>query len=177
MASILYELLKQRVLKPIKDFYANEWRSEHGELVPVVSETYKQKVLSRDKNEFQACLRWYIEYEILTELDLETVENLRQARHYAVHKGVDLLFGGGRTFDDQLLVRGGDILERIGNFWGRIEIDIDPPGDGDVDYEGIRSADALMFEHIRTVAELMITAGLNLDGELAAEREAVVRDG
>jgi hypothetical protein len=51
-----YEILKDSIIGRLKDFFAREWTKEG----PMESETYKVKVLTRNKSSIYASLSWLI---------------------------------------------------------------------------------------------------------------------
>ena len=78
---VTYELVKSMIVKPIKLFYQY---STFGEGMPFSS--YEKDVLSRHRNEFEACLFYLRDFmEAIDSADVLTIQALRKHRNDLAH--------------------------------------------------------------------------------------------
>jgi len=78
---VAFELVKSLVVKPIKGFYAH---TTFGSGMPFVS--YEQDVLTRHKNEFEACLLYLRDLmQVIDSDDLGAIQDLRKHRNDLAH--------------------------------------------------------------------------------------------
>lgn len=84
----LFESFKDSIIDKIRFFYCNGF-NEQGYLV---TEGYKLKVLSLDKSIFKSSLLWLKEVEALDDMDIETIDQLRQYRNKLSHELITLIF-------------------------------------------------------------------------------------
>ena len=78
---VAFELVKSLVVKPIKNFYAH---TIFGQGMPFVS--YEQDVLTRHKNEFEACLLYLQDLmQAIDSDDILAIQGLRKHRNDLAH--------------------------------------------------------------------------------------------
>ena len=78
---IAFELIQRMIVWPIKLFYQN---TTFGEGLP--SKSYEHDVLSRHKNEFEACLAYLQDFmEAIDAEDVATIQELRRHRNEIAH--------------------------------------------------------------------------------------------
>lgn len=70
-----YEILKDSIIKPIKDFYVNGFKGDDYSIDP----KYKSEVLNRNKSELYASLEWLKESKVITEDDMTLFEQAKNA--------------------------------------------------------------------------------------------------
>jgi hypothetical protein len=85
-----YEILKDSIIGRLKDFFAREWTKEG----PMESETYKVKVLTRNKSSIYASLSWLIENKVIDKNDFESFEHIKKCRNELAHELTELINKG-----------------------------------------------------------------------------------
>jgi hypothetical protein len=85
-----YEILKDSIIGRLKDFFAREWTKEG----PMESETYKVKVLTRNKSSIYASLSWLIENKVIDKDDFESFEHIKKCRNELAHELAELINKG-----------------------------------------------------------------------------------
>ena len=79
-----YELLKRMIVDPIKWYY---WNTTFAD-----GSSYEHDVLSRHRNEFEACLLYLRDYmEAIDSEDVLTIQALRKNRNDLAHKLITVL--------------------------------------------------------------------------------------
>ncbi|MBI2840739.1 MAG: hypothetical protein HYX75_20670 [Acidobacteria bacterium] len=142
---VAFELVKIMIVNPIKAFYAH---TTFGERMPFKS--YDEDVLSRHKNEFEACLLYLRDFMgAINSEDLLTIQALRKHRNDLAHDLVQRL-PGLRVADYQpLLENVNRTLFKLSNHRTRMEIGADPELRGwDIDWETVKGHEYLLFEHV-----------------------------
>ena len=142
-----YEMLKDTIINRIKDFYILPF-AEHdhsGEL------SYKERVLSRNKNHLYASLDWLNEYNVIDENDKHTIDGLKEYRNYLAHEMSNIVFSGEieALFDKFVSVY--QLIHKIEKWWiinFELEVncmheDIDLKN---IDYDGIQSGKTIMLD-------------------------------
>ena len=140
---VSYELIKGMIVRPIQVFYKD---TTFGEKMPFKS--YEKDVLSRSKNEFEACLLYLKDFmEEIDDKDFATIQDLRMHRNDLAHNLVDRLKtlkikNYHALFED---VR--RTLFRLSNYRAYIEIGSDPEFKG-INWETVRGHEYLLYEKI-----------------------------
>jgi len=150
-AAITYELLKGEIVEGLRSFFS--WPDDTGELLP--DEEYQTQVLSRDKNVYRASCLWLVEHmESFTLEDLDVLTRLHEQRGQAVHKGGYYFFNPEDDVDIELVRDAVDIVRRVGQFWGRINIEINSEFDDQeiADHE-IRSGASMLCDMLLWVVK------------------------
>ena len=140
---VSYELIKGMIVRPIQVFYNN---TTFGEKMPFKS--YEIDVLSRSRNEFEACLLYLKDFmEAIDDRDFATIQELRKHRNDLAHNLVDRLTtleieNCHALFED---VR--RTLFRLSNYRAYIEIGSDPKLKG-INWETVKGHEYLLYEKI-----------------------------
>ena len=109
---LAFELVKSMIVKPIKFFYAD---TTFGEGLPFKS--YKADVLSRHRNEFEACLLYLRDFmKAINSEDVMTIQALRKHRNGLAHDLVDRLPGLCPEEYEPLLENVGRTLFKLSNY-------------------------------------------------------------
>ena len=140
---VSHELIKSMIVHPIRMFYQD---IEFGEGLPFKS--YEEDVLSRNGNEFEACLLYLRDFmEAIDNKDLDTIQKLRKHRNDLAHNLPERLttlkiedFHG--LFED---VR--HTLFKLSNYRAYIEVGSDPQLRG-VNWETAKGREYLLYEQI-----------------------------
>lgn len=133
------------IVGPIKAFY-------HGVTFHdgFLFKSYEHDVLSRNKNEFEACLLYLRDFmEAIDAEDMMTIQALRKHRNDLAHDLVNIL-PELRPQDYQPLLENVDrVLFKLSNYRVRMEIGADPKlKDRGIDWESVKGHEYLLFEEI-----------------------------
>jgi len=77
-----FEILKDAIVDPIRDFYTNGFDGNG----PTVGPDYRSKVLSKNKSPLYASLTWLRESGAIDYQDLAAFENLKETRNLLAHQ-------------------------------------------------------------------------------------------
>jgi hypothetical protein len=78
---VAFELVRSLIIKPIRNFYTG---ITFGDGMPFKS--YKEDVLSRNRNEFEACLLYLRDFmKVIDSNDIHTIQALREQRNDLAH--------------------------------------------------------------------------------------------
>ncbi|HTV07395.1 MAG TPA: hypothetical protein VME86_18635 [Acidobacteriaceae bacterium] len=140
-----FELLKSMIVKPIKTFYQNVI---FGEGMPFKS--YDEDVLSRHKNEFEACLLYLRDFmEAIDPEDVNAIQELRAHRNELAHDLVNKLHS--LQIDDYapLFDRVNTALFKLSNYRAYMEIGSDPEFQKlGIDWDTLKGEEYLVFEDV-----------------------------
>ena len=153
-----FELLKSMIVNPIKTFYAH---TDFAEGMPF--KTYENDVLSRHRNEFEACLLYLRDFmEAIDSADMLAIQALRKHRNDLAHDLVDRL-PALRIAEHQLMFEGVyRALFNLSNYRVRMEIGADPEFQKmGINWESVKGHEFLLFEAIVQKVKLL---NLNRDG-------------
>jgi hypothetical protein len=142
---VAFELVKSMIVKSTRFFYADV---TFGEGMPFKS--YDEDVLSRHRNEFEACLLYLRDFmEAIDSEDLMTVQALRKHRNDLAHDLVARL-PALRPQDYQPLLENVDrTLFKLSNYRTRMEIRADPEFQSrGIDWDAVKGHEYLLFEEI-----------------------------
>lgn len=143
-----FHLLKSAIVDGVKNFFLTGFKDK--ELT--YSEDYESKVLSRSKYKFEASLIFLVEVGAITQSDVDVIHELRDYRNKLAHDIPSSIYENGHSVDPKKIETAGSLLNKIDNFWGRVEVDTDPDLVGqDVDYEGIQSIRSIVFQYIAEI--------------------------
>ena len=135
---IVYEMVKQAVVKEVHEFY---WRGfdEKGMLYDKVR--YDRDVRSLDrKSLFRASAKWLVKNGAITEKQVEVLESLHLHRQEITHELPKYLIDPDHNPDAQLFFDALNVLADIRRFWTQIEIDIGTFEDfGDVTTDDVQN--------------------------------------
>lgn len=148
-----YELVKSSILEQVRSFYS--FNFENGEWI--TDPQYDVQVLALDprRRPFAASVAWLVAGGAISAEQAAALERIRDHRHDVGHELVRFLSDPDADVDVDLLRRAGDTLRDLGRFWGGISADTDPDYDHtEVDYDGIRSLNSIMYDYVLEVAGL-----------------------
>ncbi|HET6218576.1 MAG TPA: hypothetical protein VFE27_16250 [Acidobacteriaceae bacterium] len=142
---VAFELAKEMIVSPIKAFYRDV---TFGGGMPFKS--YDEDVLSRHKNEFEACLLYLRDFmEALDSEDILTIQALRKHRNDLAHDLPNML--ESIDLDDHLplLSKTHKALFKLSNYRIYMEIGADPAFQNKgIDWNNIKGPEYELFEEI-----------------------------
>ena len=153
-----FELLKSMIVGPIKTFYAHTDFSGG-----TTFQSYERDVLSRHRNEFEACLLYLRDFmEAIDSADMLAIQALRKHRNDLAHDLVDRL-PALRIEEHQLMFEGVyRALFNLSNYRVRMEIGADPEFQKKgINWETAKGHEFLLFEAVVQKVKLL---NLNRDG-------------
>ena len=119
---VSFELVRSLIVRPIKDFYQG---ITFGPEMPFVS--YENDVLSRHKNEFEACLLYLKDFmQAIDAADVEAIQALRRHRNDLAHNLPERLEYLDVPSYAELLKASDKALFKLSNHNAYIEIGGDP---------------------------------------------------
>jgi hypothetical protein len=142
---VSFELVKGLIVSPIRAFYNN---MNFGDGLPFKS--YEQDVLSRHKNEFEACLLYLRDFmQAIDESDMAAIQALREHRNHVAHDLVGQLHELEIERYAPLLEAAGSALFKLSNHRVFMEIGSDPAFQGKgIDWDTVKGSEYLLFEQI-----------------------------
>ncbi len=140
-----YELMKSMIVNPIRFFYKD---ITFGEGLPFNS--YEEDVLSRHRNEFEACLLYLRDFmEAIDSEDLLTIQALRKHRNELAHDLVDRIANLEPVEYESLFEKVDRALFKLSNYRMYMEIGADPEfRDVGIDWDTAKGHEYLLFEAI-----------------------------
>lgn len=142
---VAFELVKSMIVNPIKFFYRDV---TFGKGMPFKS--YEEDVLSRHRNEFEACLLYLRDFmEAINSEDVLTIQTLRKHRNDLAHDLVGRL-PDLRVQDYQpLLENVNRTLFKLSNYRTRMEVGADPELQGrGIEWESVKGHEYLLFQEV-----------------------------
>jgi hypothetical protein len=140
---IAFELIKSLIVKPIKFFY-----KDTTFIGSSLFHSYEVDVMSRNKNEFEACLLYLRDFmKAIDSEDLLTIQELRKHRNNLAHNLVNELPSLNIEKYLPLLERVDKALFNLSKHQTFIEIGADPEF-GDIDWSTLKGHEYLFFEEI-----------------------------
>ena len=140
---IAFELVKSLIVSPIKFFYKDTNFGDNP-----FFHSYEQDVLSRHKNEFEACLLYLRDFmKAIDNDDFFTIQELREHRNYLAHNISKELQNLNITDYLDLLEKVDKALFKLSNHNTFIEIGADPALQ-DIDWKTLKGHEYLLFEEI-----------------------------
>lgn len=130
-----YELLVDSIVDRTRVFFADGFNSTGW----IISEGYKQEVLSRHKKPVDACLLWLKDQNAVNDADLQKFENVTICRNDVAHRLQKIVSGEIDLRFLDLLPEMISLLKKIEVWWiVNIEIPINPDfADKEIDESGI----------------------------------------
>lgn len=151
-----FHLLKSSIVEGVRGFFVDGFDGKEM----ILSDEYENGVLSKSKYKFEASLIFLLETDAITQTDIDEIHELRDYRNKLAHDIPSSIYQKESLVDPKKIERAGYFLNKIDNFWGRVEADINPEFAGqEVDYEGIKSLRSIVFDHI---AEIVRETGENI---------------
>lgn len=133
---IVYEMVKQAVVKDVREFYWSGF-DESGMLYD--EEGYTRDVRSLDKSLFRASAKWLVKSGAIADEQTEILERLYVHRKDIAHELAKYLIDVEHEPDADLFVEALEVLRDIRRFWTQIEIDIGSFADhGDVTVDDVQ---------------------------------------
>ena len=140
---VSHELIKSMIVRPIRMFYQD---IEFGEGLPFKS--YEEDVLSRDGNEFEACLLYLRDFmEAIDNKDLDTIQKLRKHRNDLAHNLPERLTTLKIEDNHELFENVRRTLFKLSNYRAYIEVGSDPQLRG-LNWETAKGHEYLLYEQI-----------------------------
>ena len=142
---VAFELIKTLIIRPIKAFY---WHMTFGEGMPFKS--YKEDVLIRHKNEFEACLLYLRDFmKVIDSDDVVIIQELRKHRNDLAHNIAHKLQTQEIEQDVFLLEKVSKTLFKLSNHQMYIEIGADPKFQNKgIDWESAKGSEYVIFEEV-----------------------------
>ena len=138
-----YELLKAEIQDKVKGFFV--FPAFNNE--PEDTREYDSKVKILDKSEFRACCKWLHQAGAINETQLQAVFDLRDLRNKVAHELPNFIIDQSYEIPRGVLESMEFIITILGQFWGRVEIDVNPDFDSQsIDDHDIRSGSSLLME-------------------------------
>jgi hypothetical protein len=151
---VAFELLKSMIVNPIKAFYQD---TTFGEGMPFKS--YEEDVLSRHKNQFEACLLYLCDFmEAIDTEGVLTIQALRKHRNDLAHDLPNML--NKLNIEDHLplLDKTDKALFKLSNYRTYMKIGSDPEFQNKgIDWDTIKGREYVLFEEI--LSKLRILQG------------------
>ncbi len=122
-----YETLRTSVIDRICNFFTYEFDENGG----VVSEDYKNKVLSLDKSPLRASLLWLKEMSAIGDAEIELVDEIRKHRNDLAHDLPKFLTTADAEININLLGAIYELVTKIDRWWIKeVEISVNSDFDG-----------------------------------------------
>lgn len=142
---VAFELVKSMIVNPVKAFYQNV---TFGDDIPFKS--YEEDVLSRHKNQFEACLLYLRDF--MKALDSEgvlVIQALRKHRNELAHNLPSMLSNIDVDEHLSLLDKTDKVLFQLSNYRTYMEIGADPDFQNKgVDWGTIKGPEYILFEEV-----------------------------
>jgi hypothetical protein len=141
-----FELVKSLIIRPIKAFYSHV---TFGPGMPFKS--YEEDVLSRHRNEFEACLLYLRDFmQAINSDDLDAIQALRTHRNEVAHSLVDRLHVLSAGNYASLLERADRALFKLSSYRAYMDVGADPKiRNLGIDWSTVKGHEYLLFEEVR----------------------------
>lgn len=147
-----YELVKMSILDGVRGFFLTGFDIDEG---LKHSPSYARTVLPLGTNPFEASVAWLVQNDALTQSQAEAFDSIRDHRHEVAHELARLLVDPDADVDVEHLRALHGIMRSLDQFWGSIEVDINPDFLGaEVDRDTIRSGSGALLEYLVHLAGL-----------------------
>jgi len=147
---IAFELVQKMIVWPIKVFYRD---TTFGEGLPF--KCYEVDVLSRHKNEFEACLLYLQDFvEAIDVEDVTTIQELRKHRNELAHDLASRLSDLNLEQYEPLFGRVDRMLRKLSRYRAYMEVGADPQFQG-IDWENAVGGEYLLFAEILEEVKLL----------------------
>lgn len=147
---LAFELVHKMIVWPIKVFYQH---TTFGAGLPFKS--YQEDVLSRHKNEFEACLLYLQDFmQALDAGDVATIQELRKHRNELAHDLVTRLDTIRLRDFEPLFARVDRTIHKLSRYRAYIEIGADPEFQG-IDWDNAVGGEYLLFEEVMEKLKLL----------------------
>ncbi len=121
--SMAFEMLKSSIIEKIEGFYINGF-DENG---MIISPEYKEEVLSLNRSQLYASLKWLKDMDAINDEDLEKFEYIKRCRNTLAHEML-MFTSSGVEFDvAEAFKEINSLLRKIEIWWfENLEMAIDP---------------------------------------------------
>lgn len=131
--SMAFEMLKSSIIEKIEGFFINGF-DENG---MIVSPEYKEKVLSLNRSQLYASLKWLQDMDAIDDEDLKKFEHIKRCRNTLAHEMLTFTSSGVEFDVAEAFEEMSSLLRKIEIWWfENFEMAIDPeayPEDLDLD--------------------------------------------
>lgn len=144
---LAFELLRSFAIDQTKTFFSSRWEFIGDKMKVHTSPEYDREVLSLAKYELQAVLKWHVRMAAITEIDAADILALINYRNTIAHEPNRIINNVESSYQPDAVDRVRRYHRKIGNFWGRIEVDTNPDLAGqEIDFEGIVSGTTALLD-------------------------------
>lgn len=145
-----YELLKDAIIDNIRDFFSFEYKD--GKTIP--DKQYEDEVVRVHKYLLYASCLWLKRNDVITESEVEEIENIRKHRNQVAHELPKLLSDIDLNLNVGYFLRIRELLEKIEIWWVKnVEIPVNPDFDGvEVNEKDIRPGRVMALDYVISVA-------------------------
>jgi hypothetical protein len=148
-----YETLRAAIIDQLQGFFVNGFDSNGL----TICETYKSKVLSRDKSPLKASILWFREMDAIDDADIAAVDQIREHRNEIAHDLPKYIANEGEELDLSLLAEIARLVAKIDQWWFReIEASTNPDlideANGEIDYGAVMSGRMIFLKILVDVA-------------------------
>ena len=129
-----YELLKSAIIENISNFFIFEYRDGKA----IRDKQYKDEVTQVHKDILYASCLWLKRNEVITDVDIQEIEDIRKHRNQVAHELPRLLIDSHLNLNVEYFLRIRELLEKIELWW--IE-NVEIPSNSDFDDEVVLTED------------------------------------
>lgn len=149
---VAFELVKSIIVSPIKAFYQDVTFGEG-----MLFKSYEEDVLSRHKNQFEACLLYLRDFmEALDSDDVLTIQALRKHRNDLAHDLPNMLGKLNVESHVSLLEKTDKALFKLSNYRVYMEIGSDPNVQNKgIDWETTKGREYTLFEEVLNKVKIL----------------------
>ena len=147
---VAYELLKAAIIDNIRDFFSFEYRD--GKATP--DKQYEDEVIRVHKDLLYASCLWLRRNDVITESEVEEIENIRRHRNQVAHELPKLLGDTNLNLNVGYFLRIRELLEKIEVWWVKnVDIPVNPDFDRvEVNEKDIRPGTVIALDYVISVA-------------------------
>ena len=151
---LVFECFKDMVIDRPKAFFCiSTMEFRDGKIVYRETEEYKCNVRKLAKSPFEASLRWFADYGVITESDVNRVLSIELRRHSFVHELFNVIHNGISDDDIKLLADLISIYKKIDSWWiYNVEID----------WDDIKEPDNVKMDECFSSSLMMIDVMINI---------------
>lgn len=129
-----YELLKDAIIDNLRAFFSFEYRD--GRAIP--DKRYKKEVVGIHKDLLYSSCLWLKRHEVITEQDVEEIQNIRKHRNQVAHELPKLLGDADLNINVGYFLRIRELLEKIEIWWVK---NVEVPANSDFDNIDVEEKD------------------------------------
>lgn len=146
-----FETLKNNTVDKIKSFYSLGF-DESGIIYD--EESYKARVLSKNKSPIYASLEWLLEFDAINKNDIENFTKLKNIRNSLAHQMPAVIMTGNKFDHRENLSVIFQLLSKIDRWWVlNVEIPTNPDYDGqEIPESEVESGAVMMLQIMIDVA-------------------------